>query len=45
LLSTRLVAVGPPQTVLTKEILAQVYGKEVVVVDRNYVIVEDYHHA
>jgi len=45
LLSTRLIAVGPPQTVLTKEILAQVYGKEVVVVDRNYVIVEDYHHA
>lgn len=45
LLSTRLIAVGPPQAVLTKEILAQVYGKEVVVVDRNYVIVEDYHHA
>jgi ABC-type Mn2+/Zn2+ transport system ATPase subunit len=45
LLKTRLFAFGPPQTVLHREILSQVYGKEVVVVDRHRVIVEDYHHA
>ena len=45
LLKTSLVAAGPPKTVLTREILTRVYGKEVVIVDQNYVIVEDYHHA
>lgn len=44
LLNTRLIAAGPPQTILTREILTQVYGKQVVV-NKNYVIVEDYHHA
>jgi ABC-type Mn2+/Zn2+ transport system ATPase subunit len=44
LLQTKLVAAGPPQAVLTPEILTQVYGKDVVVVDKNYVIVKDYHH-
>jgi ABC-type Mn2+/Zn2+ transport system ATPase subunit len=45
LLNTRLVAAGPSQAILTREILTQVYGKEVVVVNKNYVIVDDYHHA
>jgi ABC-type Mn2+/Zn2+ transport system ATPase subunit len=44
LLKTRLIAYGPSQTVLHKEILSQVYGQGVMVVDRNRVIVEDYHH-
>lgn len=44
LLKTRLIADGPPENILKKEILCQVYGKEVVILDRNHVLVEDYHH-
>ncbi len=44
LLKTRLFAAGPPQDVLKPEILRQVYGKDVVITDRDMVIVEDYHH-
>ena len=45
LLKTRLIAAGPSQAILRREILSQVYGKDVLVIDKNYVIVEDYHHA
>ena len=45
LLNTRLIAAGPSQAILTREILTQAYGKQVVVVNKNYVIVDDYHHA
>ena len=45
LLNKRLVAEGPPADILTPNILTQVYGKEVVILNKNYVIVEDYHHA
>ncbi len=43
LLNTKLVAAGPPKSLLVPEILSQVYGKEVVVTDQDYVIVEDHH--
>ncbi len=46
LLKTRLYAAGPPREVLKKEILSQIYGKEVIVTDRaagSYVIVGDHH--
>lgn len=45
LLKTRLYAAGPPKEVLTREILQQVYGKEVVAADKEYLIIGDYHHA
>lgn len=44
LLKTRLFAAGPPQEVLKPEILSQVYGKDLVITDKDLVIVEDYHH-
>lgn len=44
LLKTRLYAAGPASDVLKPDILSQVYGKEVVITDRDLVIVEDYHH-
>ncbi len=44
LLKTRLFAAGPPQDVLKPEILSQVYGKDLVITDKDLVIVEDYHH-
>jgi ABC-type Mn2+/Zn2+ transport system ATPase subunit len=44
LLKTRLYAAGPPEEVLKPEILRLVYGKDLVVTERNTIIVEDYHH-
>ncbi|MFO0731686.1 MAG: ATP-binding cassette domain-containing protein [Nitrospiraceae bacterium] len=44
LLKTRLFAAGPPQDVLKPEILSQVYGKELVITDKDFILVEDYHH-
>ncbi|MGQ0810201.1 MAG: metal ABC transporter ATP-binding protein [Nitrospiraceae bacterium] len=44
LLKTRLFAVGPSQEVLKPDILRQVYGKDLVITDRDMIIVEDYHH-
>lgn len=44
LLKTRLYAAGPPGEVLRPEILRQVYGKDLVITERDLVIVEDYHH-
>jgi ABC-type Mn2+/Zn2+ transport system ATPase subunit len=44
LLKTRLFASGPPAEVLKPEILRQVYGKELVITEKDLVIVEDYHH-
>ncbi len=44
LLKTRLFAAGPPAEVLKPEILRQVYGKDLVITDKDLVIVEDYHH-
>ena len=44
LLKTRLVAAGPPDDVLTADILRQVYGKDLVITDKDMIIVEDYHH-
>ena len=46
LLKTRLFAAGPPAQVLTRDTLAQVYGKDIVVTDHGaapYVIVGDHH--
>lgn len=46
LLNTRLYAAGPPASVLTREILTQVYGADVVLADHEaapYVIVADHH--
>lgn len=43
LLKTRLFGSGPPQDVLKPEILSQVYGKELVISERDVLIVEDYH--
>lgn len=48
LLKTKLVAMGPPSSVLTREILSLVYGKEVIVMGKDegsYVIVGDHHHV
>jgi ABC-type Mn2+/Zn2+ transport system ATPase subunit len=45
LLKTRLFAAGPPEAVLTPEVLRQVYGKDVVITEKDLVIVEDYHHG
>ena len=44
LLKTKLFAAAPPAEVLKPEILRQVYGKELVITDKDVVIVEDYHH-
>jgi ABC-type cobalamin/Fe3+-siderophores transport system ATPase subunit len=44
LLKTKLFAAGPPKEVLIPEILSQVYGKDLVITDKDFVIVEDYHH-
>lgn len=46
LLNTRLFAAGSPASVLTRDILAQVYGKDVALADHEaapYVIVNDHH--
>lgn len=43
LLKTRLFASGPPTDVLKPEILRQVYGKDLVITERDTIIVEDYH--
>ncbi|MBI3359238.1 MAG: metal ABC transporter ATP-binding protein [Nitrospirae bacterium] len=48
LLKGRLFGKGAPSTLLTKEILSEVYGQEVVLTEREktpYVIVSDMHHA
>jgi len=44
LLKTRLYAAGPPADVLKPEILSEVYGKDLVITEKDLVIVEDYHH-
>jgi ABC-type hemin transport system ATPase subunit len=44
LLKTRLYAAGPPADVLKPDILNQVYGKDLVITEKDLVIVEDYHH-
>lgn len=44
LLKTKLFAAGPPSEVLKPEILQQVYGKDLVITEKDLVIVEDYHH-
>lgn len=44
LLKTRLYAAGPPADVLKAEILREVYGKDLVITEKDLVIVEDYHH-
>ena len=44
LLKTRLFAAGPPADVLKPEILQQVYGKDLVITEKDFIIVEDYHH-
>ena len=45
LLKTRLYAVGSAKKVLSKEILAQVYGPQILTTDTGHVIVADHHHA
>jgi len=44
LLKTKLFAAGPPADVLKPDILREVYGKDLVITDKDMVIVEDYHH-
>lgn len=44
LLKTRLVAAGAPEEVLKPELLQEVYGKQVVIPEKDLVIVEDDHH-
>jgi len=44
LLKTRLYAAGPASDVLKPDILRQVYGKDLVITERDTIIVEDYHH-
>ncbi|MGQ0695231.1 MAG: metal ABC transporter ATP-binding protein [Nitrospiraceae bacterium] len=44
LLKTRLFAAGPPSDVLKPDILRQVYSKDLVITEKDLVIVEDYHH-
>jgi ABC-type Mn2+/Zn2+ transport system ATPase subunit len=44
LLKTRLFAAGPPNEVLKPDILSQVYGKDLIITEKDLVIVEDYHH-
>ncbi|MFY9269720.1 MAG: metal ABC transporter ATP-binding protein [Candidatus Manganitrophaceae bacterium] len=48
LLKTRLYAKGPPREILRQEILSGVYGKEIILAERQegpYVIMADHHHA
>lgn len=44
LLKTRLYAAGLPAEVLKADILRDVYGKDLVITDKDLIIVEDYHH-
>lgn len=44
LLKTKLFAFGAPREVLKPEILSQVYGKDLVITEKDFIIVEDYHH-
>lgn len=44
LLKTRLFAAGPPAEVLKPDILSQVYGKDLVITEKDLILVEDYHH-
>lgn len=44
LLKTRLYAAGAPEEVLQPEVLQQVYGKDLVITEKDLVFVEDYHH-
>lgn len=44
LLKTRLYAAGPPSDVLKPDILREVYGKDLVITEKDLIIVEDYHH-
>jgi ABC-type Mn2+/Zn2+ transport system ATPase subunit len=44
LLKTRLYAAGSPHDVLKPDVLRQVYGKELVITEKDLIIVEDYHH-
>jgi ABC-type Mn2+/Zn2+ transport system ATPase subunit len=44
LLKTKLYAAGPPKDVLKPDILRAVYGKELVITEKDLIIVEDYHH-
>jgi ABC-type Mn2+/Zn2+ transport system ATPase subunit len=44
LLKTRLYAAGAPDEVLRPDVLRQVYGKELVITEKDLIIVEDYHH-
>jgi ABC-type Mn2+/Zn2+ transport system ATPase subunit len=44
LLKTRLAAAGPPEAVLRPDILREVYGKDLVITEKDLIIVEDYHH-
>jgi ABC-type Mn2+/Zn2+ transport system ATPase subunit len=43
LLKTKLYASGTPEEVLKPDILSQVYGKDLVITDKDFLIVEDYH--
>ena len=40
----RIVAAGPPEEVLTPEVLQQVYEKDLVISEHGMVTVRDYHH-
>src|SRR5256885_951582 len=44
LLKTRLFAAGAPEAVLKLDIPQQVYGKDLVITEKDLIIVEDYHH-
>src|SRR5947208_2729042 len=44
LLKTRLYALGSAKEVLTKEVLSQVYGPQILTTDTGHVIVADHHH-
>jgi len=44
LLKTKLFAAGPPASVLKPEILREVYGRDLVITEKDLIIVEDYHH-
>src|SRR5437016_6486809 len=44
LLKTRLFAAGAPDAVLKLDILQQVYGKDLVITEKDLIIVEDYYH-
>ena len=44
LLKTRLYAAGQPAEVLKADILREVYGKDLVITDKDLILVEDYHH-